>query len=353
MLNFDEFRAVNNREESKRHVSKRASVGKRNLVSLHEEQVNLDPKIEESSLLRRVSTAVGEFLEIHQMQSVYILLILLDTFGALALVHIQQRNSSIASFVSNGVLIRALQSFLAFTLMFFACEIVAVILVFGTKVLGHFGYLQDFAIVIYQIYCNKSGNGCSSRLLNIFRFWRLFRLFSSMVQVERELHAASLVRLEETADQLRTQIAESAGLRSDLDKEREVRASIEAMLSNYKEEVDTLNEALRIAAMDIAEVAQDDDESDDEGDHQGDESSLDSSMAENSTLNGGADIASSTAEGSSKGSGRSFSRKSAIMRAIMSDSAAQSRRIPTQTLEESRGMTGAFLVHEDGTFEQK
>eukprot|EP00981_Chlorochromonas_danica_P015870 scaffold14717_cov168-Ochromonas_danica.AAC.17 len=36
------------------------------------------------------------------------------------------------------------------------------------------------------------------------------------------------------------------------------------MLINYKEEVDTLNEALKIAAMDIAEVGQDEDDDEDD-----------------------------------------------------------------------------------------
>lgn len=354
MLNFDEFRAVSNREKSKTNVIKNASASKAKIdqVNLSEEQINLEPRITESSLLMRASSAVGEFLEIHQMQSVYILLILLDTFAALASAHIQQRSSNIASFISNAALVRTLQSFLAFTLMFFACEIVAVILVFGTKVLGHFGYLLDFTVVIYQINCSSSGDGGSSRLLNVFRFWRLFRLFSSMVQVEHDLHAATLVRLEESAEQLRAQVADSAGLRSDLSKEREARAAIESMLGSYKEEVDTLNEALRIAAMDIAEVAQDD-EGDDEGDHRGDDSSLDS-VEENSTVNGeDADSAAGDSSKASSGSARRFSHKSAVMRAVMSDSASQSRRAPTQTHGEPRGMTGAFLVHEDGTFEQK
>merc|ERR1711907_398623 len=46
----------------------------------------------------------------------------------------------------------------------------------------------------------------------------------------------------------------------DLKREKEARTSVEAMLADYKEEVDTLNEALKIAARDIAEVGEADDD---------------------------------------------------------------------------------------------
>lgn len=53
-------------------------------------------------------------------------------------------------------------------------------------------------------------------------------------------------------------------LENDLRKEQESLVAVETMLTNYKEEVYTLNEALKIAALDIAEIAQGDDE-DEEG----------------------------------------------------------------------------------------
>ena len=62
-------------------------------------------------------------------------------------------------------------------------------------------------------------------------------------------------------------------LEADLIKEREAKDAVEEMLLTYKDEVDTLNEALKIAAMDIAEVAQaDDDFSSDDDDEESNES---------------------------------------------------------------------------------
>jgi hypothetical protein len=51
-------------------------------------------------------------------------------------------------------------------------------------------------------------------------------------------------------------------LENDLRKERESLSAVETMLSNYKEEVFTLNEALKIAALDIAEIAQGEEDDD-------------------------------------------------------------------------------------------
>ena len=53
---------------------------------------------------------------------------------------------------------------------------------------------------------------------------------------------------------------EKSNVEEDLKREKEARTSVEAMLADYKEEVDTLNEALKIAARDIAEVGEADDD---------------------------------------------------------------------------------------------
>ena len=56
--------------------------------------------------------------------------------------------------------------------------------------------------------------------------------------------------------------AKSDNLRGkqELAREQEARVTVDEMLAGYKEEVDTLNEALKIAAMDIAEVAEADED---------------------------------------------------------------------------------------------
>lgn len=74
------------------------------------------------------------------------------------------------------------------------------------------------------------------------------------------MHLDTKLELEEKIIIITKFDSETRRLENELSKEKDARDSIEAMLQNYKDEVDTLNEALKIAAMDIAEVAQADDD---------------------------------------------------------------------------------------------
>eukprot|EP01034_Spumella_vulgaris_P026653 gene26653-33265_t len=147
----------------------------------------------------------------------------------------------------------------------------------------------------------------------------------------------------------------------ELTKESEARRSVEEMLQSYKEEVDTLNEALKIAAMDIAEVAQtdgvdddldylDDDDDDEEEDQrsQGPTGSVSSGSA--SRRSAGYEDAVSSKYGRG-------GNKSAIMRAVMDDNlrrvSATGGAPQQQASSSSTAGRGAFVVHENGTFEKR
>jgi hypothetical protein len=80
------------------------------------------------------------------------------------------------------------------------------------------------------------------------------------VNVEKELHLDTKLELDDKIIVIAKFDSETRRLENELSKEKDARDSIELMLQNYKDEVDTLNEALKIAAMDIAEVAQADDD---------------------------------------------------------------------------------------------
>lgn len=100
------------------------------------------------------------------------------------------------------------------------------------------------------------------------------------------------------------------------------------MLQNYKEEVDTLNEALKIAAMDIAEVAEAEDDffSSDEDDEAAGERFGD----EGSSVGG--------AVGAERDSNKN---KDELYRLAMSGTAASNQKSST------------FVIRDDGTFEHK
>ena len=115
---------------------------------------------------------------------------------------------------------------------------------------------------------------------------------------------------------------------------QEARSAVEEMLQNYKEEVDTLNEALKIAAMDIAEVAEAEDDF------------FDSDEEEEEVRTATGERFGREEEGGSTGGGIGEERdsdknKEELYRLAMSGTAASSQKKST------------FVVHYDGTFESK
>lgn len=360
MLTFDEFRAVNNREKA-RTAEKKGEKSTKNAVRSKSNSANAVKAPKSSaeapaapteaikrSFLGGVFDSIGDFLEVQQMQALYVILIVLDTFVSLAEMYLSCAANfhSDESAVNRRVLVRLLTSFSAFTMLFFTAEIVAVVVIFGRSMLTHWGYLIDVLTTGAQIYLEQHGYGKIARLLNILRFWRMVRLLNSMVSSEKDLHDKTLNLLQASEVEVKKLQLETASLRTEITREKEARDAIEDMLQNYKDEVDTLNEALKIAAMDIAEVAQTEDDfglSED-----GDE---DDESGEIRAPSSGAD-----AEGFVDAATSRFSKaanKSAVMRAVMDDANSVHSRGSTLTAASHNYGASTFLVHEDGTFEQK
>jgi hypothetical protein len=372
MLNFDEFRAVNNREKAKltsvKFASETISINNKKKEktknsefdekSYDENMKPISPKLN-ISFVSSLLESVGEFLELHQMQSVYIFLLLIDTFTALAELYLNNLpNKLILMFIAKASLLKVVRSFSTFALLFFVCEITAVFIVFHSQALGHLGYIVDLVILAIQTHAEMEGHGKYSRLLNILRFWRLFRLFSSMVLMEKLDHQVTRHSLDTTEDLLRQRDSELLTVREDLLKETDARRSVEEMLQSYKDEVDTLNEALKIAAMDIAEVAQTEG-GDDDLDYLDDEDD-DEQFDEHSALGPPGSVSSGTLSrtknlGFEDALSSKYSRasnKSTIMRAVMDDNLRRASPANVQS-HPSSGHSGAFVVHENGSFEQR
>ena len=102
---------------------------------------------------------------------------------------------------------------------------------------------------------DPEGNTNTIRLLGFLRLWRLSRLHETLVAAER-------TRTEEKAQEARTE--RERALRAEVERARlegvaaesaNARQRLEKMARAFKDEIDTLNEALVIAARDIAEAA--------------------------------------------------------------------------------------------------
>ena len=363
-LSFDEFQAVSARARSLRKTQ------------------DGDGPDEEEDEKETKETApagrgLGEFLEMTQVQSFVILMIFLDVFAAFMLALIQLENSvptattsnasasvataknvlpddvadpiSIVKFiskyvVSTALLQNALTSFTGFTVLFFALEILAILVVFNLAVVGHFGYTLDSIVVAVQLYTELSGTGIQSRLLSVLRSWRLVRLMNALVTIEREAHDQTKVLMSEKDGLTRQLQGEIRRSEEELARELEARKAVDEMLASYKEEVETLNEALKIAAMDIAEVAEADDDlllSDDEEELLGEQ--------KNGGV-GGADDDDDDQNDFVDASGSAHD-KARNREALMREARRDAYNPQAAAMRKAKDGNATFRVHEDGTFD--
>jgi hypothetical protein len=276
MLSFEEFQAVNARQKSKELLKEQLN-SKNDSKSTGAKTIKGDkaasaappgPSSKDGSSRTTFSTmSFGDFLELNQLQILIVVLILLDSFAAMVEIYIRSlqlemlENADVtAAFqafttLSVKIVTGALHAFAQFNLLMFALEILAILVAFNVSLVGHLGYTLDILVISAQIYMETfKGLGRETRILNVFRLWRLFRLLNSLIEIETSKHEVTKGELQKKVDAVQRFETDIARMEGDLKSERQVRASVETMLQGYKEEVDTLNEALRIAAMDIAEV---------------------------------------------------------------------------------------------------
>ena len=365
MLSFDEFRAISVRERNKDSVtapnkaSTKPNASKSNKSTVKKEvELDFDTIKDKTSFENTTKkptqqqpvkkpqskswiTSLGEFLELHSMQIFYMLLLIVDTFGGFAEIYLlhetsQANNNAAAnpSFAVQSLTLKSLKSFAKFSSMVFSLEILLVYIAFGFQSITHLGYLMDLCVLSLQFYLDTKGYGSEIRLLNILRLWRPIRLLNSMVAQETIKREEVVKNLEGVDEELKKAQLEIDNIKLELEKEKEAKLAVENMLVNYKEEVDTLNEALKIAAMDIAEVGQNEDElftseSEDEG------------ASTYIRSRGGDDEGTASSVTGSERSKKSTSKVEILRTALESN--------PGILLESK----STFIVHEDGKFERK
>ncbi|CBN78846.1 conserved unknown protein [Ectocarpus siliculosus] len=147
---------------------------------------------------------------------------------------------------------RFMQSFTGFTIILFAIEMVMLLAAFREKFFRHAGYILDLFVVSLCLYQEISGKGKGVRLLGALRVWRVARVMNTLLLSADDAHnlTRDTLRLaEKDLDIDRRRLQET------LRREAEARKRVDKMLRGYKDEVETLNEALKIAAMDIAAAA--------------------------------------------------------------------------------------------------
>ena len=145
-----------------------------------------------------------------------------------------------------------------FNLVIFLVELHLLILVFGVKKFAmHPGYMIDYIIISVNAYSEflmsnfHKKDECFLRLLGLLRVWRIVRVFSSSLDLIRQETKLSNVALSEEKQKTTVLENELQNMKTKLELEVAAKVRVEKMLQGYKDEAETLTEALEIAAYDI------------------------------------------------------------------------------------------------------
>jgi hypothetical protein len=207
---------------------------------------------------------VGRLLEAYEIQLFVVLLIYLDLVSC-TISYVLENDVGTLSSTSkiekivdseDSMILRFLSSISSFTIICFVIEISGLVYSFGIEFFTHFGYCLDM-LIISSIVCNNIYEPGIDlifplQFLSFFRFWRVARLVSMMVLKVEVEHDNTKLKLNEMERQAKMQNAEYKRLEVSVTKEVGLRKEVEKSLLAYKDEVETLREALKIAAMDVA-----------------------------------------------------------------------------------------------------
>lgn len=338
MLSFEEFQAVNNRDKIKANVANGIKPLKDHKLLKNKDEASPDISMNKTtsastSKVKSLREQLGKTLEHPFCQSLFIAVLVVDIFTSYFNATLQSHLP--ATFLS-GIL-HGTRYVSSIASIIYAVELLAVYVAFDLRSLLHLGYVIDMFVICAQMYAETEGFLIEAKILNFFRFWRFLRLYNVLVGVEREKSLVLEQEIARLTENLRETIVEYESTKIEVEKQNEARLSVEKLLQNYKDEVDTLNEALKIAAMDIAEVAHDDDSNHNPDEHLSSDDDLDDNSLRQLLT---ARRMKADADGEQLGSGGS--KKADRLRNVLA---------VDENVSAVQSQMSTILVHESGEFE--
>ena len=237
-------------------------------------------------------TQIGETLERLEVQSTIVFLIYVDWLVfTLYYIHDMETTCSIFGITGDGdgdgvdvgagagmnggdgVLVsKFLASVLNFNMMVFVLEAMFIMYAFGMQCLEHYGYMLDivllFAIVYHDLFeldfgigggiggiIGVGGGGSPLRFLTLLRVWRMARITSTTLQLQKVKHDDTKEELTALQSKMDRTLLDVKRLKANCTTEGDLRKQVERMLEEYRGEIGVMKEALQIAAMDVVKVA--------------------------------------------------------------------------------------------------
>ena len=248
-------------------------------------------------------TQIGQTLERLEVQSTIVFLIYIDWLVfTLYYIHDMETTCSIFGITGDGdgagagdgvgagmnggdgiLVSKFLASVLNFNMMVFVLEAMFIMYAFGMQCLEHYGYMLDivllFAIVYHDLFELDFGIGgiggiigdiigvgvggivggsssCSPlRFLTLLRVWRMARITSTTLQLQKVKHDDTKEELTALQSKMDRTLLDVKRLKANCTTEGDLRKEVERMLEEYRGEIGVMKEALQIAAMDVVKVA--------------------------------------------------------------------------------------------------
>lgn len=260
-LTFEEFQALRRRRQTNALLAQ--NDGLAGAVDDREEN-----GVEKSGMFARL----GRFLQSQEFQFVAVLVACVDvaaTCAEMAIVahYVKDPNGS-------GRVVEVLKYCNALSLFFFTLELLLLLFSFGGSLLGHAGYTVDIIVltIIYYVELTGGSRGkfcfplawkagvmrkltCSSaaiRFLNVLRVWRIIRMVNAAIEALEADHRETKRLLREEREKADGLVLERKKVETALKKEHDRNTRMEQSFRAQRDELDTLREALQIAAQTVA-----------------------------------------------------------------------------------------------------
>lgn len=260
MSSFEEF-----------HTSQKRQRAWKEAIQKDLDRVSLGDTIEmngsKQDETRSTMNNIGAVLERVELQMFFVGLIYLELVAATMIFVLEHDVGTLTNTAKiekiadvDSTSFRLLTAILNFTNFCFVIDSCCLLYAFGLKTFSHIGYSVDFCIILTMLW-NQLNNSVLDlyfpvQFLGFLRFWRVARLISTMVSKVEHSHKDTKSKLQNVKIQLKNQTIECNRLEALKSNEIDLRKQVEKLVQAYKDEVETLKEALKIAALDVAAAAE-------------------------------------------------------------------------------------------------
>jgi hypothetical protein len=241
-MSFEEYSALRRRGRAKHSGSDRVR-----LMPEAESETSPPPAASRKPFL----SGLGDLVESVEVQMVVLLLSFIDiSLCVLQLTaeagHLGE-DKTVAARTAEFV-----QYQVAFTLSIYVLELVCLGAVFRLRLIGHAGYLSDLISLGLVVTNQVTARNPAIRLASAMRLWRVGRVVNTMLAAADAEHGRTQQQVGALKEELSLAQMNSKRMEAAVARQQKRSEQLENSIQSQHEELDTLREALSIAAQTVA-----------------------------------------------------------------------------------------------------